>query len=60
METAFGNGQEMVIFVTLLNTGIYSIEFLKEYECERYYHYNKELLFDEQEAGMKQLLKGKI
>lgn len=56
METAFGNGQEMVIFITSLNTGIYSIEFLKEYECERYYHYNKELLFDEQEAGVRGLL----
>ena len=31
MEAAFGNGQEMVIFITSLNTGAGSIEFLKEY-----------------------------
>ena len=59
METAFGNGQEMVIFITSLNTGPCSIEFLKEYECERYYHYNKELLFDEQEADVRRLLEKK-
>ena len=59
METAFGNGQEMVIFITSLNTGSCSIEFLKEYECERYYHYNKELLFDEQEADVRRLLEKK-
>lgn len=59
METAFGNGQEMVIFITSLNTGARSVEFLKEYECERYYRYNKELLFDEQEADVRRLLEGR-
>ncbi len=49
MEAAFGHSQEMVVFVTGLNTGFYSIKFLQQYECERYYHYNKELLFDNQE-----------
>ena len=47
MEEAFGNGQEMVIFITELNNDFYSVKFLQEYECERYYRYNKELLFDE-------------
>jgi hypothetical protein len=47
MEAAFGNGQEMVIFVTELNCDYYSVKFLQEYECERYYYYNKALLFDE-------------
>jgi len=56
MEAAFANGQELVIFVTGLNTGEASVEFLKEYNCERYYHYNKELLFDEQESKMKEVL----
>ena len=37
MEAAFANGQELVIFVTGLNTGEASVEFLKEYNCERYY-----------------------
>ena len=47
MEAAFGNSQEMVRFVTELNLNAWSVRFLQEYECERYYRYNKELLFDE-------------
>lgn len=47
---------ELVIFVTGLNTGEASVEFLKEYNCERYYRYNKELLFDNQENEMKEVL----
>ena len=49
MEAAFGSGQEMVIFVTNLNNGFYSVRFLQQYDCERYYQYNKTLLFDEDE-----------
>ena len=56
MEAAFANGQELVIFVTGLNTGEASVEFLKENNCERYYRYNKELLFDNQENEMKEVL----
>ncbi len=39
----------MVLFVTELNTGFYSVSFLKEYECERYYEYNRNLLFAEED-----------
>lgn len=39
-------GQEMVIFLTELNLDFYSIRFLQQYECERYYRYNRELLCD--------------
>ena len=46
---AFGSGQEMVVFVTGLNSGFYSLWFLRQYECARYYQYNKRLLFDDQE-----------
>lgn len=46
MEAAFLNSQEMVVFVSGLNTDFYCIRFLKEYACERYYRYNKELLFE--------------
>ena len=56
MEAAFANSQELVIFVTGLNTGEASVEFLREYNCERYYRYNKELLFDDQENRMKEVL----
>lgn len=49
MEAAFGDSQEMVVFITGLNTGFYSVKFLQEYECPRYYQYNSRLLFDSQE-----------
>ena len=47
LEEAFGESQEMVVFVTELNTNYYSIQFLKENDCEKYFKYNKGLLFDE-------------
>lgn len=52
MEAAFGDSQEMVVFLTGLNTGYYSIPFLQEYPCERYYQYNERLLFDNREQEM--------
>ena len=47
MEAAFLGGQEMVIFLTELNTGFYSLQFLSEYSCKRYEQYNRELLYRE-------------
>lgn len=47
MEAVFRDGQELVIFITELNTGYHAVAFLQEYDCERYYRYNKELLFRE-------------
>jgi len=56
MEDAFGNddgdSQEMVVFVTELNTNFYSIQYLKENDCDKYYRYNKRLLFDEQQENV--------
>ena len=49
MEDAFGDSQEMVAFVTELNTNYYSIQFLKDNDCDKYYRYNKRLLFGEQQ-----------
>lgn len=56
MEDAFGDSQEMVVFVTELNTNFYSIQYLKENDCDKYYKYNKRLLFDEQEAEVLSVL----
>lgn len=47
LEGAFGTGQELVMFITELNSGFYSVRFLQDCNCERYYQYNRELLFDE-------------
>ena len=52
MEYAFGNTQEMTAFVTELNTNFYSVQFLQNYDCERYFQYNKNLLFDEKRRGI--------
>lgn len=52
MELLFGESQEMVAFMTELNSNIYSVQFLKDYASERYYQYNKNLLFDEREKNL--------
>ena len=57
MEAAFAGSQELVLFVTELNTGAYSVHFLQDYECERYYQYNRDLLFSQEEESIEELLK---
>lgn len=47
MEQAFGDSQEMVVFVTELNTNYYSVQFIRENGCDKYYRYNKGLIFGE-------------
>ena len=56
LEAAFGSGQEMTLFVTELNSGYYSVGFLKEYPCERYYQYNRDLLFSDEEQEIRDQL----
>ncbi|MCI7796370.1 MAG: MoxR family ATPase [Lachnospiraceae bacterium] len=52
MEGAYGDSQEMVIFITELNTSLYAAKFLSENECERYLQYNRRLLFEDREADL--------
>ena len=47
MEAAFYNSQEMVMFVSGINTDFYCVRFLETYECERYIRYNRDLLFED-------------
>ena len=47
LEAAFGQGQELVLFVTELTAGFFSAWFIRENGCDRYYKYNKGLLFAE-------------
>ncbi|MDD2958752.1 MAG: AAA family ATPase [Lachnospiraceae bacterium] len=56
MEAAFGEGQEMVIFITELSVHSDAVWFLRENECPRYYKYNKSLLFEDQQAAIRQQL----
>ena len=53
MEAAFYNSQEMVIFVSGINTDYSCVRFLETYECERYIHYNKDLLFEDAGAQIR-------
>ncbi len=50
MEGTFEDSQEMVIFITELNSSFYAVKFLSENECERYFQYNSRLLFDNRAA----------
>ncbi len=52
MENAFGEGQEMVIFVTELTLGPDSGPFITDNGCERYYTYNKTLLLGSRKAAI--------
>ena len=52
LEQAFGDSQEMVIFITELNTNPYSIRFISENGCDSYYRYNKKLLFEEEQMSI--------
>ncbi len=47
METAFGESQEMVVFVTELTVNFYSSKFIGENGSEMYTKYNRSLLFEE-------------
>ena len=49
LEAAFGQGQELVLFVTELSAGYYSLWYIRENGCDRYYKYNKGLLFTERQ-----------
>ena len=47
MEKTFGEGQEMVIFVTQLTVNPFSMRFLRDYGCEQYDTYARSLLMYE-------------
>ena len=49
METAFGDSQEMVAFITELNANFYSIWFIRENGSAQHYRHNKGLLFDDRQ-----------
>lgn len=54
LEEAFGAGQEMIIFITELTAGYYSVRFISENGSEKYYRYNEELLFEEKQKSILQ------
>lgn len=49
LEAAFGEGEELILFVTELTAGFFSAWFIRENGCDRYYKYNRGLLFAERQ-----------
>lgn len=56
LEASFGGGQEVVKFVTELNNNYYSNRFLTDNKCDRYYEYNKRLVFESKEDSLRNRL----
>ncbi len=53
MEAAFGESQEMVVFITELDAGGDSVWYLRSHDCDRYYMYNKQLLFEDRSSRIR-------
>ena len=47
LEQTFGQGQELVIFVTEVTAGYDTSWFVENFGCDAYFRHNKELLFDD-------------
>ena len=47
LESAIGQSQELVLFVTEITAGYDTSWFVGEYGCDAYFRNNRELLFDE-------------
>ncbi len=53
INKTFGEGQELVIFLSDLNAGFYSLKFISECGNEAYYKYNQYLLLKDQRAKLR-------
>ena len=47
LEQTFGQGQELVLFVTEITAGYNTSWFVEHFGCDAYFRHNKELLFDD-------------
>ena len=54
LEEAFGQSQEMVLFVTELTASPDTSWFVETFGCEAYYRNNKDLLFDDTRARLQE------
>ena len=52
VEDAFGSGQAMLLLVTDLSVNRYSMAFINDHGCERYFAHNEDLLFYERGADL--------
>lgn len=49
LEEAFGEGQELIWFVTELTANYHTAKYISRFGCEKYFYYNKELLLVEKD-----------
>jgi hypothetical protein len=55
-EEVFGDGQEMLVFVTELTSSYYASRYIAQYGCEKYFQHNKELLLYERQQEIETVL----
>jgi len=53
LSRVYGEGQEMVLFLTELSSGYYSLRFLNEHGNDSYFRYNKLLLLRERRDALR-------
>ena len=53
LEETFGQGQELVLFVTELTAGYDTSWFIENFGCDAYFRHNRELLFDDTQARLR-------
>ena len=54
LSATFGEGQEIVLFLSELTAGYYSLKFVNECGNEEYYRYNRLLLLKERREALQQ------
>ncbi len=54
VDSAFPGGQEMVMFLTQLSDGYYSLKFVNECGNEAWYHYNSLLLLKDRRSALRE------
>lgn len=54
IEEVYGKGQEMSLLVTELTINPYTAKFISQYGCEKYFIYNKDLMFYERHKELLQ------
>lgn len=52
VESAFGESQEMVAFITELNSSPFVLWFVSEMGCDKYFKYNESLLHDKRQQDI--------
>ncbi len=58
LEKAFGESQEMVMFLTGLNAGESCVRFIRDFGSASYDRYNRSLLFNKERSGILQEIDG--